>query len=265
MLEFGIEIGKSVAKQSMHECHFHKYYEIYFLLKGNRRYFIDDGIYNLSKGDVALIEPDLLHKTVSVDDKPYTRMLIYFDTAILNPQINKELLSCFSARHMKIPKNRTEYIEDILMKAHNEFNKEDAFSNELLKGYITEILAFLSRTAQDKENIYIPDDIDESVLRATLFIRNNFDKDIFLRDVAQEANMSRTYFSAKFKECTGFGFCEFLNIVRIMNAEKLLITTNISITDVATKCGFNDSNYFAMIFKKMKGITPLKYRNSHFV
>lgn len=265
MAEFSIEIGKNVAIQSMRECHFHEYYEIYFLLKGNRRYFIDDGIYNLSKGDVALIEPDVLHKTVSVDDKTHTRVLIYFDCAILNPQINKELLSCFSARHMKIPKNRMEYVEDILMKAYNEYNIEDAFSNELLKGYLTEILAFLSRTAQDEENIYIPNDIDESIKRATVFIRNNYDKDITLCDAAREANMSRTYFSAKFKECTGFGFCEFLNIVRVMNAEKLLITTNISITDVATKSGFNDSNYFAMIFKKMKGITPLKYRNSHFV
>ena len=60
-----------------------------------------------------------------------------------------------------------------------------------------------------------------------------------------------------------FDFCEgykkFINISRITASEKYLLNTEKSITEIAALCGFNDSNYFASVFKKIKGITPKKY------
>jgi len=52
---------------------------------------------------------------------------------------------------------------------------------------------------------------------------------------------------------------EYINISRIAAAEKILKSGKYPITRVATECGFNDSNYFAAVFKKYKGITPKKY------
>lgn len=265
MFYFHVDVLRNVKSFDMPHSHFHKYYEIYFLLDGNREYFIDDKLYKISKGDVILIAPNVLHKTISVDSGLHTRALINFSESFLSPKIRGDLLSCFDARHMKIPKNRTEYIENLLEKALHEYQKNDLYSSELVKCYITEILAFLSRTAKNKKNIYIPDDINESIKKATSYIKNNYHKDITLADAAKRANMSRTYFSVKFKQCTGFGFSEFLNSVRIMNSQNFLTTTSLNITEIATACGFNDSNYFARQFKKMNGVTPLKYRKSHLI
>jgi two-component system response regulator YesN len=58
---------------------------------------------------------------------------------------------------------------------------------------------------------------------------------------------------------TGMGLSEYINIARVTAAEKLLLSADLPITEVATKCGFNDSNYFARVFKKLKGVTPKKY------
>ena len=68
-----------------------------------------------------------------------------------------------------------------------------------------------------------------------------------------------SYFSKQFKAITGVGLIEYLNLTRITAAEKLLTETNRPITEVAMECGFNDSNYFAAVFKKIKGITPKKF------
>ena len=55
------------------------------------------------------------------------------------------------------------------------------------------------------------------------------------------------------------GISEYITFIRIINAEKLLLEGDDSITSVAQKCGFNDPNYFSTVFKKIKGITPLKF------
>ena len=84
--------------------------------------------------------------------------------------------------------------------------------------------------------------------------------DIPLEDMAEKYGMSKYYFSRKFKNYAGIGFQEFITLVRIQNAERMLVTTSESITKVAAMCGFNDSSYFTQTFKRYKGVTPKQYR-----
>ena len=58
------------------------------------------------------------------------------------------------------------------------------------------------------------------------------------------------------------GINEYITNVRIHNAAQLLCEGKYTITEVAEKCGYNDSNYFASVFKKIKGTTPLKFSKS---
>ena len=64
----------------------------------------------------------------------------------------------------------------------------------------------------------------------------------------------------KFKETTGFGFKEYLLALRIKHACDMLLNTGFSITEIAYSSGFNDSNYFGDVFKRIKGVSPLQYR-----
>ena len=84
----------------------------------------------------------------------------------------------------------------------------------------------------------------------------------YLEDMSDKFHISRSYLSKKFKAVTGFGFKEYIVNVRIKNACRLLLETNKSITDIAFECGFNDSNYFGDSFRKIKGISPRKYRKN---
>lgn len=81
--------------------------------------------------------------------------------------------------------------------------------------------------------------------------------------LAKRFSVSKSHLSRQFKNSTGFGLNEYITIVRIKNAERLILTTDLAITDIATKCGFNDSNYFSSVFKKLKGIPPLKFRGNN--
>mgnify|MGYP002529753669 CR=1 FL=1 len=103
---------------------------------------------------------------------------------------------------------------------------------------------------------------DADILLATKYIYNNFRKPLTLEDVSSVASLSPTYFSKKFKLITGMGFKEYLNYVRLKHAQTALLTTDSSITDIALEYGFNDSNYFKDLFKKVYGKSPREYRKN---
>ena len=103
---------------------------------------------------------------------------------------------------------------------------------------------------------------DADILVATKYIYHNYKKPLSLEEVSAQAALSPTYFSKKFKQVTGMGFKEYLNFVRLKHAQTALLTTTNTITDIALESGFNDSNYFKDLFKRVYGKSPREYRKS---
>lgn len=93
------------------------------------------------------------------------------------------------------------------------------------------------------------------------YIKENFNRDISLDEVSREVNISPYYFSKIFKEGTGENFIEYLTAIRIEKAKELLNTTELSMKEICTMCGYSDPNYFSRSFKKNVGVTPTEYKN----
>ena len=107
---------------------------------------------------------------------------------------------------------------------------------------------------------HIPSKGSEITKKAIQFISKNFANNLTLEDVANEVHLAPAYFSTLFKQSTGSSFREYLNMVRIEESKRLLMTTEHSISDIALATGFEDQSYFTKIFKKHTGLTPKQYR-----
>lgn len=81
-----------------------------------------------------------------------------------------------------------------------------------------------------------------------------------LATVSKVAGMSRPYFCDKFKQSTGENFCDYLNRLKIGYAKKLLASTDISITEICFRCGFNSASNFLRVFHAMVDMSPSEYR-----
>ena len=92
------------------------------------------------------------------------------------------------------------------------------------------------------------------------YLDRNFSRDLSARLMAQECGMSYSHFCRKFQALTRQTFSHYLNQVRINEAQKLLVTSDLSVTEVATHCGFSTSSYFIHQFKLRKNGTPLEFR-----
>ena len=99
----------------------------------------------------------------------------------------------------------------------------------------------------------------DSIRKAILYISEHY-YDISEEQVAYECGLSTTYFSTMFKIATGQSLSKYVTQIRISEAEKYLLSTNKSVTEIAMDTGFSSSSYFISIFKKLKGLTPQQMR-----
>ena len=100
----------------------------------------------------------------------------------------------------------------------------------------------------------------EAVSAAVLYMESNFEKNISLSDVAKQIHLNAEYFSRRFKKETGYKFSEFLQKIRMEEARRLLLTTVLSVTEIAGRTGFNNDSYFSATFKKYFGENPNETR-----
>jgi two-component system, response regulator YesN len=108
---------------------------------------------------------------------------------------------------------------------------------------------FSIRSVKNKDIIY----------KAMSFIRENYDRNISLDEVASEIGLNSSYFSKLFKDEMKLNYTDYLNRIRI-EASKKLLKDGYSLVDAAQEVGFNDQSYFSKVFKKIEGISPGKWR-----
>jgi AraC-like DNA-binding protein len=246
----------------MKNLHSHGYYELYYLTSGKRKYFLDNALYQLEEGNLLLIPPNVLHRSISMEKSNYSRILVnlpatYPEDKVISDYLNKSIPGIIN-----IPSKRRGYFEGLLQKLESESLKSDEYSEYLIRYYINEIVIFINRIVSGAQAPTIINQSDYIINNASKYIKDNFDKAISLEAVADSVGMSKTYFSKLFRKKTGFGFSDYLTSVRMSEAAKLLNNTNLAVTEIALKCGYNDSAYFTATFRKHNGISPLKYRNS---
>ncbi|NLW39527.1 MAG: helix-turn-helix transcriptional regulator [Tissierellia bacterium] len=99
------------------------------------------------------------------------------------------------------------------------------------------------------------------VIRAIDYIKKNYDKPLSLDGMAKYLGLNKSYFSHLFKKETGKTYSQFVNQIRVEKSKELIVSTNLSLLDIALSVGYNNQNYYNMAFKKITGLTPLRYRN----
>lgn len=244
-------------RRKITSVHFHDSHELYYLINGSTKYFIADKIFQIESGGFVLIPAGISHKTDSENCLVNERILVSFKSDDFNKNTLNALNELFAENVIYIPKSKLEMIENIFSKIETENMQKDKYSDFLINSCIEEIIIQLARLRQ-KHKPYISE-ADNLIHRISKHITDNYSQDLSLENLGNIFSISTSHLSRRFKAVAGISINEYITYVRISNAERLLKSTDLSITKVAELCGFNDSNYFSTVFKKIKGITPLKY------
>lgn len=126
------------------------------------------------------------------------------------------------------------------------------FSHEIRRPYE-------STSYYDDKHRYHP---DEDIVQAQIWLQDNCQKEILLKNVAEKFDMSVRTFNRRFKNATGKTPLQYLQEIRIDMAKDLLQTSNLSVSEIAYKVGYQDMGHFSSLFKKLLSTTPSEYRST---
>ena len=232
--------------------HYHSTFEIYYLKSGKCSYFIDNRSYEVEPGDLILIPEGTIHRTnYSVSKRE--RLLINCTEDFIPESARKSLTSVIP--FYRNPSTSTR-VEELFSKIEEEYERADDLTLDALRCLVGELLFLILRASPTKAALKTGSALIEN---AAKYIQENYAGEIRLSSVAEMLAISPEHLSRSFKRETGFGFNEYLTLIRLQKAEYMLIhEPGLSISEVAYACGFNDSNYFSDKFKRTYGIPPSK-------
>ncbi|HIS57594.1 MAG: AraC family transcriptional regulator [Lachnospiraceae bacterium] len=255
--------------------HWHSEVEFLYLTEGSAVFMVEREQIQLREGDVLFIRPDVLHGSMDRNHCAPTFRALDFDPAFLsgiaNDAIQQKYLSPMffgSLPHYRFLGRDSEdgkRMYALLTQIHAIFTEDRDGGELLIKSMIYEMLYHLYRNIKnDGEKGYIPDVRKSEFIRKIVeYVQDNYENPIPLKEIAGHLAVSEGYFCRSFKENFHMTFGNYLNDVRMGEAEKLVRETDLTMEEIARKTGFNNSNYFTVCFKRMYYDTPLHYRKVH--
>ena len=245
-------------KKRVERLHSHEHHELYYMLEGKTTYFIDGNFYDVEKGDIVFVPKGTIHDTNYEKGRHSERILLIVKEEYLEGKGARLKDFLLSMRVVHIPPDKLREIEEIIEKITKEDRQMNEYKEVILESYIRILLTLISRCHNDQdlkicENNKIIGEIAD-------YIKEHYDENLSLKSISTMFALNESYLSRRFKDIIGIGLTKYITMVRIDNAARLLLESDLSVTDIAEQCGFSDSNYFASVFKKAKGIAPMHYK-----
>lgn len=240
-------------------AHYHDKHELYYLAKGQAKYFLGNDIFMLEAGDIVFVPKGTVHRVDYGESENVERVLFSFDDDLIDEDNVEYITYLKENKYVRVSQENQYELQNIFVCIEKETQREQSGYRRMQRLYFDQFLILLSRHSHRGRGTHLSDSYFV-VQNAAKFISENYNEDLCLENLAAKYYMSPWHFSRLFKGVTGMGLNEYINIARIRAAEELLSKTNLPITAVAAECGFNDSNYFSNVFKKIKGVTPKKYQ-----
>lgn len=253
-------------KVTVERYHYHDYIEFLYALDSDMNVWINGTPHHMVEGDLVIINSGELHNISFNKDSYYIcvkfspRILYFDDNSLFEFKYVTPFLSDRSPQKLF---HRDDFegvdIHTLSLEIMDEWNHQRPAYELSIRANILKIFTGIFRY-WDKQNVFHSEAVmTESIKKALLYISENFDS-ANERDAASACGLSYNHFSTSFKKTVGRSFNDYITLIRLNEAEKLLLSSEKSITEIALSCGFSSTSHFISRFKAQKGITPGQLR-----
>ena len=240
----------------------HRFYEIYFLLRGKRNLIAGNRIFDLSENSVCVIPPFCTHKT---EGGPYLRVNINVSPDMLLPWERSFLSRCAKDIAFRLSPEGAAVLSALLYAAVDETIKKSAERREMQLAHMHVILQILRKDGMlplATGSEVAGKTRDALVLEIVSYLNAHLDESLTLDSIAARFYLSKNALCRRFRAVMDCSVMEYLTFIRISFAKRLLVDGKTTIEEISRLAGFSSANYFGLVFKREVGLSPHRYRSN---
>ncbi|MET3504606.1 AraC family transcriptional regulator [Halalkalibacter oceani] len=236
--------------------------EVIYIAGGEGIFKINNQTYKGGKGDILIYNKGVIHEEFSKPDAPVKLYFLGIGNVAISGLAEGDIIPATVEPVLK--RNEcSPYIEACMKKIFQENQDKQPGFAAVCQQLTLIILTIIQRiTAVQKEPVHTGRAPSLS-LRMKTYIEENYMENITLQQIADHFFISPSYVCHIFKKDIGYSPMHYLLRCRIGEAKRLLLTTDLRIYEIARLVGYDNPNYFTMMFKEMTRETPTQFRRNN--
>lgn len=240
--------------------HWHDRIEMLYVTHGSFQLQLGDEQMILLPGQLAVISPRVLH-TGTVLSEDSCGHVIMFD-------VEKFFNGAAASEKYLLPVCKGESVFSGVISDPETTEKFEQLCNAVTGqihplytiGLVYQLFGLLYQNCASSGRVL--HSVDPRFAEVLDFVNAHYTEKISAQTISQRFSYNKSYFCRRFKEISGMTVTEYIQILRIERAQKLLKSTQMPIADMAWSCGFADAPHFTRCFKKQTGMTPKQFRRA---
>lgn len=237
--------------------YFHHRFVLLCVLDGEGEIIVDGQSFLLKKHHCFMLSPHQIHSYRNVrESQKINWLFITFEAPVTG---KTQALENISIPLKGLPKR---YLNALLASYLATRNHRDELfhSNEVILHASLLLNALLRGRRETRNAEALAYESDELIAKVRELIWQNMESSLTIKEIAAYVSVPANYLGKKFKAKTGIRLSDFIQQERLQRAQALLMQSNLSLTEISDKCGFQNQSAFTRFFKERKKISPRTYR-----
>lgn len=267
--QFQVEVFDAKRHFQVVYPHRHDFFEVLFLTNGSGQCVVDNNRYEIKPPCVFFLSPGQAHKLELSQDIDGFIFIFTSEFYLLN-YTNQNRLIEFPFFYTIQQDNPplilggdidVSFLEKLFIRGVNETMLEKGFSIEMMRSILDLILTFCA-------SIYPVDVAYKTIGKGQMLVKKfyqlveeNYLKNLSVNQYADMLCVTPNHLTQTLKQLTGRTSSEVVKAKQILEIKRLLVYTNLGITEISMQMNFADQSYFSKLFKRETGMTPQLYRN----
>lgn len=230
-----------------------------------------DSVKPFEGGCITIVPPNYPHNNTADSGTTAWWEWLYFDVDSVLQDMKELSFSKLDTDYMQsalyasalfFHQEEQRRISNIILKIRDECDKKAYMYRENLKGLLQSFVVELLRIHNVREHMPRKSSRNFQIAPALSYAKEHYNEEIKIQDLAEVCGISETHFRRIFQECMNMAPNEYINVIRIQRASRLLLKSFATMEEVAYQVGYGDVSTFTRNFKKMFGMTPYQWKRS---
>lgn len=267
--QFQVEVFDANRHFAVKYPHRHDFFEVLFLQKGSGYHVIDGNNYEIKPPCVFFLSPGQAHKLELSHDIEGYIFIFTSDFYLLNRRNQNSLIEFpfFYTIHQDNPPLQLAsnadvgFLETLFRQSITETAQPGKYTPDLLRSILDLILTTCAARYQENEHLHHKGKGLILVKQFFQLLEENHLKNLSLNDYAEMIGVTPNHLTQMVKTLTGKTSSQIIKAKQLLEIKRLLVHTNLTVSEIANQLSFEDQSYFTRFFKRETGVTPVQFRN----